>query len=147
MKTAPADLLLSRLDKVRETGKGCWLACCPAHPDKSPSLSIRELPDGRVLLHCFTGCSVDAVVGAIGLELSDLFPTLPEDGYKPVKRPFPATDVLTSVSLEIAVVLAAASDMLDSGDLIIGREGFERLTLAHDRLQAALTVLGTGRHG
>lgn len=66
--------IIARLDKVKATGKGRWMACCPAHQDRSPSLSIREAEDGRVLLHCFGGCSVHDVTAAVGLELADLFP-------------------------------------------------------------------------
>lgn len=69
----PLDNLLSRLDKVKPQGRG-HLARCPAHQDKSPSLSIKEADDGRVLVHCFAGCSVADVLAAVGLELRDLFP-------------------------------------------------------------------------
>ena len=37
--------LLSRLDKVRQSGPDSWMACCPAHEDKSASLSIRHADD------------------------------------------------------------------------------------------------------
>ena len=42
--------LLDRLDKVRPTGAGTWVARCPAHDDRGPSLSVRELDDGRIEL-------------------------------------------------------------------------------------------------
>lgn len=51
-----AGALLARLDAVKPTGPGRWLARCPAHEDRSPSLSIRELDDGRTFVHCFAGC-------------------------------------------------------------------------------------------
>ena len=41
--------LLNSLDRVRKMGADRWVACCPAHNDKSPSLAIRELSDGAVL--------------------------------------------------------------------------------------------------
>jgi len=47
--------VLDRLDKVKQTGPDRWIACCPAHDDKSPSLAVRELDDGRILLHDFGG--------------------------------------------------------------------------------------------
>ena len=68
-----ADVLLSRLDRVKRTGKG-WIACCPAHTDKSASLSVIEADDGKVLLHCFAGCNSLDVVQSVGLSLADLFP-------------------------------------------------------------------------
>jgi len=69
----PVERLLAVLDKVRNRGDSSWMACCPAHDDKSPSLSIKETQDGDILLHCFAGCGVDDVVAALGLEMSDLF--------------------------------------------------------------------------
>lgn len=50
------------------------MAKCPAHDDKSPSLSVRETEDGRVLIHCHAGCGASDVLAAIGLTLADLFP-------------------------------------------------------------------------
>lgn len=64
--------VVSRLAKVKKNGNG-FIALCPAHDDESPSLSISEAPDGKILLKCFTGCSADAIVEAIGLEMKDLF--------------------------------------------------------------------------
>lgn len=46
---------------------------CPAHDDTSPSLSINEGQDGRILVKCHAGCSVDSVVTALGLSTGDLF--------------------------------------------------------------------------
>lgn len=42
-----------------------WMACCPAHDDRTPSLSIRQGPDGRVLVKCFAGCSQTDVIDAL----------------------------------------------------------------------------------
>lgn len=66
--------ILDRLELVRERGGGQWSARCPAHEDRGPSLSIKEVSDGRILLHCFAGCGVSEVTAAIGVELQDLFP-------------------------------------------------------------------------
>lgn len=64
--------LLERIQGVRAAGPGRWMARCPAHQDRNPSLSIRE-SDGRVLVHCFAGCEVYDVLCAVGLTLADLF--------------------------------------------------------------------------
>lgn len=72
--SACLDLVLGRLDKVKNAGAGKWVACCPAHDDKSPSLSISEATDGKILVHCWAGCSARGITAAIGLELADLFP-------------------------------------------------------------------------
>ena len=67
------DTLLSRVHKLKKTGDSKWLACCPAHDDKTPSLAIK-LADDRILIHCFSGCDVSAIVSTLGLNLSDLMP-------------------------------------------------------------------------
>ncbi|MEJ1395970.1 MAG: CHC2 zinc finger domain-containing protein, partial [Candidatus Sedimenticola sp. (ex Thyasira tokunagai)] len=67
-----AEVLLSCLKGVRKRGQGQWMACCPHHEDKSPSLSVRLLDDERILLHCFAGCSPAEVLGSVGLSMSDL---------------------------------------------------------------------------
>lgn len=72
--SACLEKVLARLDKVKSDGAGKWKACCPAHNDKKPSLGIREGVDGKVLLHCFAGCTATDITVAIGLELRDLFP-------------------------------------------------------------------------
>jgi hypothetical protein len=53
---------------------GSWSARCPAHEDRHNSLSVREAEDGKVLVHCFAGCSPENVVASVGLEMRDLFP-------------------------------------------------------------------------
>lgn len=68
----PSALLLSRLEGVTATGKG-WRARCPAHDGKSASLSIAEGDSGTLLVHCFAGCTVHDVLGAVGLQVGDLF--------------------------------------------------------------------------
>jgi len=55
--------IASALPKCRECGTG-YLACCPAHEDDNPSLSITEC-DGKLLVHCHAGCGQDAVIGAL----------------------------------------------------------------------------------
>lgn len=63
--------------KPTRAAKGCkrtWRGFCPAHPDQKPSLSVSEKPDGQILIHCFAGCQTDAVLAALKLSKSDLFP-------------------------------------------------------------------------
>lgn len=76
------ETLLSLLDGVRNTSRG-WSSRCPSHIDKSPSLSIREAEDGRILLHCFAGCTTPEVCSAIGIRLADLFQDHPQNQLTP----------------------------------------------------------------
>ena len=132
------DTLISRLDKVRRTGRGTWIACCPAHADKSPSLTIRETDDGKVLLHCFTGCSALEIIDAVGLEMSDLFPPRQHHG-KPERRPFPAADVLRALAAEALVVASAGVSILAGRFTDADRE---RLIQAVSRIQSGVTASG-----
>ena len=145
--SGPADALLSRLDKVKITGPNRWIACCPAHADKSPSLAIRELADGRVILHCLTGCVTSDVLAAVGLGFSDLYPErLPNPGYPAERRPWPASDVLRCIAYESLIVESAVSDIHRRGWLSETDEN--RLYLACARIQqAALISLGDRRNG
>lgn len=141
------DDLLSRLDKVRKTGSGRWVARCPAHDDKHPSLSIRELDDGRILIHCFAGCSPVDVLAAVGLEFADLYP--PDSraiGHaNPERRPIPAADVLRALNREALIVAVAAGLLLEGRP--ISDEGRERLVLAFERIQEAVAYSGVNQHG
>ena len=57
--------------KPRQLANGQWQVHCPAHNDAEPSLSVTE-SDGRILLHCFAGCPVDAICAALGITTKDL---------------------------------------------------------------------------
>ena len=59
--------VLSRLDDVRRSGRG-FVARCPAHPDRRPSLSVRARDGGGVLLYCFGGCRYGEILRALGVE-------------------------------------------------------------------------------
>jgi putative DNA primase/helicase len=84
----PIDTILDRLERggydPRPAGTGKWESRCPAHKgEKRRNLSVNVGADGTVLLHCHhideagQSCSVKEVVAALGIELHDLFPTVP----------------------------------------------------------------------
>lgn len=57
---------------VVKQGTG-WVAQCPAHDDRNPSLSVGRGKDGRVLLHCHAGCSPRDILDGIGLDPQAMF--------------------------------------------------------------------------
>jgi len=129
-----ADRLLSKLDMVKRTGVDRWLACCPAHDDKRPSLAIRECEDGRLLIHCFAGCGVESIVSAIGLELADLFPEREIDHARRERRPFNAHDVLEALANEALIVSICSSDLQQGKAL--SQTDHARLILAASRIES-----------
>ena len=133
-----AAALLERLERVKRTGPGKWIASSPTREDRSPSLAIRELDDGTVLVHDFGGDTVESILSAVGLSFEDLYPEHPTPGRKPVKRPFNASDVLALVAFEASVAARVINDALNG--LVISDADYERLTTAGMRLADAAEV-------
>ncbi len=133
------ETLINRLDGIKETGHGKYVARCPAHEDRSPSLAIKEGDDGRVLIHCFAGCETEDVLSALGMTFSDIMPERigTKHSYRPMRQRFDARQVLEGVSHEIMVVcliadrLAAVADEHDQA----------RLMLSSSRLNNALKTV------
>lgn len=128
------DNLLSRLTKVKGRA-GNFVACCPAHEDSSPSLAVKE-QDGKIIMHCFAGCSVQSIVESVGMDMTDLFPPA-----TPTYRPQPAVkfyaaDLLRVLHLEASIVMVSAFNLqqgvkLKDADL-------SRLKLAYQRIDSAM---------
>jgi hypothetical protein len=69
----PLRVLLARLKGVKQHGNS-WRACCPAHDDSQPSLSIGLSSNGdTILVKCHAGCDTSAVLSAVRMELKELF--------------------------------------------------------------------------
>jgi hypothetical protein len=62
MRTEELGRLIGGL-RARRSGAG-WIARCPAHDDRTPSLGLSR-GDGRVLVHCFAGCTQAEVIAAL----------------------------------------------------------------------------------
>lgn len=134
-----ADSLLERLEGVRPNGRGRWMARCPVHEDRSPSLSIRETDDGTILLHCFAQCPATDVVTAIGLTLADLFPVGPKSHHRPAPRRcrgLSARETLDAVSHALSVVTLADSALM-RGEPLTNND--------YEALDNALAVLNGAR--
>jgi hypothetical protein len=141
MSMTPAGRVLDRVAGVKQTGSGKWISRCPAHEDKSPSLSIREMEDGRVLINCFAGCGTGDVLDAIGLRMADLFEKPIAHHLPPVRGGFSARELLelNSHEAQVATLIATGAQhrRLTPAELT-------RLSQAADRLSKAL-VMAHGR--
>lgn len=131
-----AQALLDRLSGVRQNGPGKWMAKCPAHDDNDPSLSVRLAEDGKILLKCFAGCNSLAIVAAIGLEISDLFPPGTGKPQDHRRRYQPRDDEILHAELLIAIARADRE------------RGIEPSEADKTKINRALDLLRRqGRHG
>ncbi|WP_278446423.1 virulence-associated protein E [Stutzerimonas kunmingensis] len=121
----PINLILPRLDGVKAKGRAKWMARSPTRVDKTASLSIRELDDGRVLLHDFGGDSTADVLAAIGLTFADLRPGGAQDFIR--RGPSRAAVDHERQIVAIGLSLLAQGAQLPQSDL-------ERLNVARRRL-------------
>ena len=143
---ANIDILLNRLENVIQYGQG-WRAKCPAHGGKSAgSLSIAIGDDGRILLHCFGGCTALDIVHAVGLELSDLFEKRITHYTPPAERRALRERARQSqwkaaipALLSEGIVLQMAALMVSKGEPL-SKADDDRLALAIDRIESARGV-------
>jgi hypothetical protein len=133
--------VIDRVAGLKQVGDGRWISRCPAHEDKSPSLSIRETSEGRVLLHCFAGCETGDVLAAIGLSFGDLFERPIEQHLPPIRGGFSARELL-ELNAHEATVIALLADKAASGSLTA--EESQRLTRAAGRLAKAGALVHGG---
>lgn len=127
------EALLDRLNGVKPSGQGRWLARCPAHEDRSPSLSIRDMGDGRILLKCFAECDTELVLQALGLAFSDLFPErLADTEYHRRKTVLSARETLDVIDHELTVAALILSDVADKKE--IDAATWTRFALASSRI-------------
>lgn len=132
------ETLLGRLTSVKQRGASRWSACCPAHDDKSPSLTISELPDGRVLIYCFALCGAAAVLDAVGLEFSALYPDEPLEHGRRGPHRIPVREVMEALTFEASIVIRAAA-MTAKGETLPESDR-ERLALAGERILTAKQI-------
>lgn len=133
-----AAALLEKLEAVRATGPSKWIARCPAHEDKSPSLAITETDDGTVLVHDFAGCNVSEILHAVGLDLRDLFPERIDHHIKAQRRPFNAMDALRCIAHEAEIAACVITDIVNGKPISLS--DFERVQLASERLWSAVEI-------
>ena len=128
--------LLDRLDRAKQTRPGNWIAGCPCCDSKrGRPISIRELDNGRVLLHAFCGCETEAVLGALGLGIGDLFEAPIGHHFAPSHSRIPARDLLAVVDEEVIAASIIASDFLRTNS--INEAAVQRLAQAAARIGKA----------
>jgi hypothetical protein len=139
-----AELLLGRLDGVIRTGEGRWSARCPAHDDRSPSLSVRVAGD-QLLFHCHAGCAPADVLAAVGLSWLDLYVDRWEAAYRiacaegahRARREKLRRELVDGVDMTVErmILRIAAADLRAERSLTIEDRG--RVEVARLRVEAA----------
>lgn len=124
----PLNLVLSKLGNVKKQGKE-YIAKCPAHEDKKPSLSVSNGDDGRVLIYCHAGCETSDILAAIGLEVKDLFS---DNGNKPKSEPLAIYDYVDKTGIKYQVLRYFPKDFKvrrpdGAGDWIYDLKGVRRI--------------------
>ena len=125
---------LGYFEKSYRSGKDEYQCLCPAHNDRTASLSIKNLSDGRILINCFAGCAANDIMEAVGLTFDDIVPKRLGD-FKPVSKPFNPYAVLKAISNETLLVALAGLEL--SNGKTLPQEDKDRLLTAVNRLREA----------
>jgi hypothetical protein len=138
--TRPIELILSRLEKVSgNNGGSSYKALCPAHADRSPLLSICEGDDGRVLLHCFSGCSAETIVSSIQLTMTDLFCVDNVTKRPPLVPGVSRHELRTAIEFEKTILYIAKTD--EAKGRCISTNDSQRAQLALQRVAKSKGLL------
>lgn len=131
---------LDLLDHPRRSGRN-WVARCPAHADRSPSLSISEGTDGRILLRCWSGCTADEITAALGLSFRDLFPDEKPDPNKlrTARRQEEKSKRLRSAQMAEAALLQRAESIIERA------KGIDTSKMAESQLDRLVDLVGAAR--
>jgi hypothetical protein len=133
--------ILSRLQKIKRSGDNKYMACCPAHADKTASLTIREESDGRILINCFAGCDTYSILSSIGLDWEDVFPEKTvAHNVKKIDQIIYSTDALKIIKHECRIVMLCAYDIRKGKTLTV--EENERLDKAYQLINKAIQGAG-----
>lgn len=134
--------LLSKLEGVKKTGENRWMAKCPAHNDRTASLSLSTTKEGHILCKCHASCEINDVLSAVGLKPCDLFiKRLPNNkGQKPYLQ---KNEALIIIYREVMIVAMCGSKLLDGK---LSQSDRDRLFQAVNQIYKALDMAGV-RHG
>lgn len=143
MSTPEFENVVGRLERVRRNGGRGVVARCPAHEDKTASLSVTVGRNGGILLNCFGGCESADVVRALGLEFKDLYPPREEAMTAAERAEWQAAAdrtkwqaALDTICQEATIVALAARDLAQGHAVDRQRvnKAYKLITRAQDAL-------------
>ena len=122
-------LILDRLEMVKQIKPDQWIARCPAHDDRTPSLAIRDRGD-KVVMHCFAGCSFDEVRAGLGLDRGAFFK---RENAMPSSRPgLSSRELDKALSIELLTAYVVARDLAEGEK--VSQVDMERFATAKRRI-------------
>lgn len=138
--------LLSNLRSVRKTPSRPGIsdshrADCPVCEGHNTPLSIARTDDGRVLLHCFAGCSAIDIINKTGLDFSDLMPQSRLQDSQSEKGFTSLGDWMSAAALADAVAWASTLVALDPTEQNIAN----LVALSNEFQKAARQAMRAGR--
>ena len=130
-----AEIFLSRLAKVHRLGDNRYIACCPAHDDRNPSMSI-SIEDDKLLTYCHAmQCSHEDILAAVGMKIGDFYDDAGKAAYRAAcAAPFEPQKSTTQEAVDRAVI-CIARDKLKAGNLL-SLEDHARYKVAVERLKS-----------
>lgn len=139
---------LGRLDGVKKTGPGKWIAKSPTRNERTASLSIRQTDEGRILLHDFGGSDAAEILAALGLNWVQLIPPhlRTNRSYSPAERQgHDARAALNTISMAASLTRICANRLADGRAL--AKDDRDQLRRAAHEIETALRAVQGVRHG
>lgn len=139
------DNLLSRLEKVKRHGHGKYMCRCPAHNDKTASLTVTDNGDGRILINCFAGCDTYTVLRSVGLDWQDVMPeNYLGHNVKPVPKLLYPSEALELIKRECMIITLCAMDI--SKGRFLKDDEMERMKQAMQFIHKAIEATKNETH-
>jgi hypothetical protein len=127
--------VLDRLHNVKQLRPDNWAGGCPlCQSRRGRPISVRAVDD-RVLVYPFCGCSTEAVLNALGLQIGDLYNQPLGQAIKPSNSRISGRDVLECISFEADVIVIILAEVLDAK--AVSELGWQRLAQAAARIGRA----------
>jgi len=123
--------ILARFSKVYRSGEGEYQCLCPSHNDRTASLGLKFKED-KMILNCFAGCSMEDIIGSVGLSWADVMPNSIDTEYKPEKR-FNPYSVLKATRQDLLFIAVCAGHVASGKAL--DKEDSEKLFNITGRLR------------
>lgn len=123
--------ILARFSKVYKSGEGEYQCLCPSHNDRTASLGLKFKED-KMILNCFAGCSMEDIIGAVGLSWADVMPNSIDTEYKPEKR-FNPYSVLKATRQDLLFIAVCAGHV--ASGKVLDKEDSEKLFNITGRLR------------